>query len=108
MLWSSPFAIGGIIFLLPTKFFLFSDHLRYLYSQKKFKSRHARWVEFINEYSFFLKHRSGVENKVADALSRVLTVLQMMSAQVIGFDRMKDEYSTCPDFGLISQEVRDA
>lgn len=26
---------------------------------------------------------------------------------MIGFDRMKDEYSTCPDFGLIYQEVRD-
>lgn len=81
--------------------------MRYLHSQKKRNSRHARWVEFINEYSFVLKHRSGVENKVADALSRVLTALQMMSAQVIGFDRMKDEYSTCPDFGLIYQEVRD-
>lgn len=77
MLWSSPFAVGGILFLLPKKFFLFSDHLRYLYSQNKFKSRHARWVEFINEYSFFLKHRSGVENKVADALILVGYLLSL-------------------------------
>ena len=31
-----------------------------------------------------------------------------MSAHVIGFDRLKYEYSTCPDFGIIYDEVCDA
>ena len=28
-----------------------------------------------------------------------------MSAHVIGFDRLKDEYLACPDFGVIYDEV---
>ena len=58
-------------YLLPTEFVLFSDHqaLRYLNSQNKLNARYAKWVEFLNEYSFVINHRSGIENKVADALS---------------------------------------
>ena len=49
---------------------LFSDHqaLRYLNSQKKLNARHAKWVEFFNEYSFVINHRAGIENKVAHHL----------------------------------------
>ena len=45
---------------------LFSDHqaLRYLNSQKKLNARHAKWVEFFNEYSFVINHRSGIETKL--------------------------------------------
>ncbi|XP_058009500.1 uncharacterized protein LOC131183210 [Hevea brasiliensis] len=41
----------------------------------------------------------------ADALSHIAFVLHEISAHVIGFERMKDDYNTCPDFGLIFQEV---
>ena len=94
-------------YLLPTEFVLFSDHqaLRYLNSQKKLNARHAKWVEFLNEYSFVINHRSGIENKAADALSRLTVTLHRMSAHVIGFDRLKNEYSACPDFGIIYNEV---
>ena len=94
-------------YLLPTEFVLFSDHqaLRYLNSQKKLNARHAKWVEFLNEYSFVINHRSGIENKAADALSRLTVTLHRMSAHVIGFDRLKNEYSSCPDFGIIYNEV---
>ena len=94
-------------YLLPTEFVLFSDHqaLRYLNSQKKLNARHAKWVEFFNEYSFVINHRSGIENKAADALSRLTVTLHRMSAHVIGFDRLKNEYSACPDFGIIYNEV---
>ena len=94
-------------YLLPTEFVLFSDHqaLRYLNSQKKLNARHAKWVEFLNEYSFVINHRSGIENKAADALSRLTLTLHRMSAHVIGFDRLKNEYTACPDFGIIYNEV---
>ena len=74
--------------MLPTKFVLFSDHqaLRCLNSQKKLNARHPKWVEFLNEYSFVINHRSGIENKAADALSRLTVTLHRMSAHVIGFD----------------------
>ncbi|KAF2304621.1 hypothetical protein GH714_035811 [Hevea brasiliensis] len=72
---------------------------------EKLNEAKQRWVEFLNEYSFVLKYRSGVENKAADALSHIAIVLHEMSANVIGFEKMKDDYDTCPDFGLIFQEV---
>ena len=86
---------------------LFSDDqdLRYLNSQKKLNARHAKWVEFLNEYSFVINHRAGIENKAIDALSRLTVTLQHMSAHANGFDRLKYEYSACPDFGIIYDEV---
>ena len=59
-------------YLLPQEFVLYSDHeaLRFLNSQKKLNPRHGKGVEFIQAYTFVLKHRAGTENRVADALSR--------------------------------------
>lgn len=93
-------------YLLPKEFVLFSDHqsLRYISSQINLSARHARWVEFLQEYTFVLQHRAGVENKAADALSRMVTLLTTMHVQVPGFDRLKDEYALCPDFGEIYRE----
>lgn len=90
-------------YLLPHEFVLFSDHeaLRYLNSQKKLNPRHAKWVEFIQEYTFVLKHKSGVENKVADALSRRTSLLHTMSVEVAGFNNLTEEYLSCPDFGSV-------
>ena len=92
---------------MPTVFVLFSDHqtLRYLNSQKKLNARHAKWVEFLNEYSFVINHCAGIKNKVVDAHCRLTVTLHHMSAHVIRFDRLKDEYSACLDFGIIYDEV---
>ena len=62
-------------------------------------------LNFFNENSFMIDHRAGIENKAIDELSRLTVTLYRMSAHVIGFDRFKDEYSTCPDFGIIYDEV---
>ena len=58
-------------YLLSLEFVIYSDHetLRYLHSQKKLNFRHDSWVEFLQRYSFMVKHRVGVENKAVDALS---------------------------------------
>ena len=96
-------------YLLPHEFVLFSDHeaLRFLNSQKKFNARHAKWVEYIQAYTFILKHHAGTENKVADALSRRALLVNAVSTEVIGFERLKDEYATCPDFSEIFQALRE-
>jgi len=47
------------------------------------------------------KHMSGVRNKVVDAISRRTCLLNQMSAKVVGFDKFKEEYKSCPDFGEI-------
>ena len=63
--------------------------------------RHVKSVEFLQDYSVVLKHRSILENKVVDALSRLATILHSMSNKVVEFELIKDKYSTCPDFGTI-------
>ena len=52
-----------------------------------------------------INHRAGIENKPANALSRLAITLHHMSTHVIGFDRLKDEHSACHDFGIIYDEV---
>jgi len=44
--------------------------LKYLFDQQNLNARQARWLAFLSEYDFKIKHIKGKENKVADALSR--------------------------------------
>ena len=95
-------------YLLPQEFVLYSDHevLKYLNSQKRLNARHIKWMEFLQDYTFVLKYKAGVENKVADTLSRCVMILITMSAEVIGFERLK-KYNSCPYFGKIYVILRD-
>ena len=52
-------------------------------------------------------NKAGVENKVADALSRRVMILVAMNVEVIGFERLREEYDSCPDFGEIYVTLRD-
>ena len=87
-------------YLTPHEFVIYSnyDALRHINSQKKLNARHVPWVEFLQTFSFVLRHKSGVENKVVDALSRRVTLLFVMSTKVIGFEKLQEEYESCPDF----------
>ena len=49
--------------------------LKYLFDQHNLNVRQARWLSFISEYDFEIKHIKGKENKVADALSRHANML---------------------------------
>ena len=55
----------------------------------------------MQDYTYTLKHTSGVENKIADALSRRTCVLTQLNAGVVGFERIKEKYVSCSDFGEI-------
>jgi hypothetical protein len=48
------------------------DHsgLKYLFGQPTLNVRKSRWLEFLSEYDFDIKHIKGKENKVVDALRR--------------------------------------
>ncbi|KAF7801795.1 uncharacterized protein G2W53_040906 [Senna tora] len=78
-------------YLLPQEFVLYFDHqaLKFLQSQRHLNSRHAEWVEFLQEFTFLVKHHFGVENKAVAALSRMITVLNSMSVNIVEFDRDK-------------------
>ncbi|KAK8936663.1 hypothetical protein KSP39_PZI012026 [Platanthera zijinensis] len=87
-------------YLLSKEFVILSDHeaLRFINGQHKISPRHAKWVAFLQGYTFNHKHLKGADNRVADALSRLTLLLTSMEVHVIGFERVKDEYATCPDF----------
>ena len=54
------------------KFLLKTDNMsmKYLFDQLDLNVRQAKWLHFLIEYHFELKHINGKENKVVDALSR--------------------------------------
>ena len=95
-------------YLLPQEFMLYSDHeaLRFLNSQKKLNSHHASWVEFLQPYPYVINHKAGVENKVADTLSRRMSILVAVSNEVTRFERIKNDYESCPDFGEVFKVLK--
>ena len=54
--------------------------LQYLGSQHKLNQRHMKWVEYLQSFTFVIKHKSGVNNQVADALRRRHSLLIEMKA----------------------------
>jgi hypothetical protein len=59
-------------FLMGKRFELRTNHnsLKYLFDQPTLNVRQIRWLEFLCEYDFDIKHIKGKENKVVDALNR--------------------------------------
>ncbi|XP_077223394.1 uncharacterized protein LOC143857005 [Tasmannia lanceolata] len=55
----------------------------------------------IGEYTFVLKHKSGKCNQLADALSKIVALLNSMSVQLEGFDTIRDMYANDEDFDEI-------
>eukprot|EP00253_Pinus_taeda_P033024 PITA_33024 len=56
------------------------------------------WVEYLQSFTFVLKHISGQSNKVADALSRRTLLLQESTMQILGFEHLKELYPTDTEF----------
>lgn len=67
-------------YLLQKEFILYSDHkaLKHINGQHKLNPRHAPWVEELQEYNYVLRHKAGVQNRVADALSRRTLLLNSL------------------------------
>ena len=65
-----------------------------------------KWVEYLQSFTFVIKRKSGVINKVANALSRRCSLLTKMKVEVLGFDEMKELYDTSPDFFEAWRECR--
>jgi hypothetical protein len=54
------------------RFELRTNHngLKYLFDQPTLNARKRRWLEFLSEYDFDIKHIKGKENKMVDALNK--------------------------------------
>ncbi|KAE8697013.1 hypothetical protein F3Y22_tig00110634pilonHSYRG00004 [Hibiscus syriacus] len=68
------------------------------------KRRHAKWVAYLQEFTFTLRHQAGSLNRVADALSRRTLLLTTMNTKVASFESFTDMYAADPSFGRIFQE----
>ena len=60
------------VYLEGQRFELHTDHnaLRYILTSKDPRGRIARWVTFLQQFNYIVKHVKGKENVVPDALSR--------------------------------------
>jgi hypothetical protein len=65
-------------YLIPKEFFIYTDNhaLQFISRQTKLNQRHAKKVEFLENFTFVIKHTSGKANKFVDALSRINFILQ--------------------------------
>jgi hypothetical protein len=59
-------------YLMGRKFELRKDHsgMKYLFEKPTLNDRQTRWLEFLSEYKFDIKHIKGKENKLANAINR--------------------------------------
>jgi hypothetical protein len=87
-------------YLIPKEFILYSDNhaLQFVTQQDKLNQKHAKWVEYMQNFTFVIKHISGTANKVVDALSRKCLLMQEFRVKTLGFDNLKDMYRDDPDF----------
>ena len=85
---------------MPKEFVLYSDNhaLQYIMQQPNLNKKHAKWMEFLQSFTFVLKHINGHSNRVADALSRRSIIIQEKHVQVLGFEYLKNLYETSSDF----------
>lgn len=98
-----------IHYFLPKEFVLYTDHqyLQYLGSQHKLNQRHMKWVEYLQSFTFVIKHKSGVTNQVVDVLSRRCSLLTKMKVIDLGFDEVKDLYDDDdPNFSDMWRECK--
>ncbi|XP_072150841.1 uncharacterized protein [Setaria viridis] len=72
--------------------------LKHIRTQTNLNRRHAKWVEFIESFPYIIKHKSGKENVIADALSRRYTMLSQLDFKIFGLQTVKDQYVDDADF----------
>ena len=80
-----------------------NDHesLKYLKGQDKLNKRHAKWVEFLEQFPYVIKHEKGKSNVVADALSPRYALFTFLETKFIGFEHIKELYEHDSDFSHI-------
>jgi hypothetical protein len=68
-------------YLMGKRFELRTYHnsLKYLFDQPTLNAKQSRWLEFLFEYDFDIKHIKGKKNKLADALNRKVHELHAMT-----------------------------
>ncbi|GJY79709.1 putative nucleotidyltransferase, ribonuclease H [Tanacetum coccineum] len=96
-------------YLFHKEFVLFTDHdsLRHIRTQDKVSHKHGRWLAFLEKFTFMVKHKTGVSNRAAGALSRRSGLLVKMQVDVPGLDVIRDMVTVDPYFSVVLQGVQD-
>jgi hypothetical protein len=87
-------------YLWPKEFVIHSDHetLKHIRGQAKLNKHHAKGVEFIETFTYIIKHKKGKENVIVDALSRRYTLLSQLDHKIFGLESTKELYATDVEF----------
>ncbi|GJS50369.1 putative nucleotidyltransferase, ribonuclease H [Tanacetum coccineum] len=95
-------------YLFHKEFMLFTDHdsLRHIRTQDKVSHKHGRWLVFLEKFTFVVKHKTGVSNRAADALSRRSNLLISMQVDVPGLDVIREQFTMDPYFSNVLQGVQ--
>ncbi|GKF13318.1 putative reverse transcriptase domain-containing protein [Tanacetum coccineum] len=66
--------------------FTYQDSSRHIRTQDNVSHKHGRWLAFLEKFTFMVKHKTGVSNRAADALSMRSGLLVTMQVDVPGLD----------------------
>ena len=82
-------------YLVGSKFKIKTDHnsLKYFLEQKELNERQHKWVNKVQAYDFEIEYVKGKNNTVADALSKRLASLSLMSISTDWRSLLLVEYS---------------
>jgi hypothetical protein len=72
--------------------------LKYLFDQPNLNAIQSRWLEFLCEYDFDIKHIKGKENKVVDALSRRVHELHATSISMYQIDLKRKNFEAAKEY----------
>ena len=85
---------------MPKEFVIHSDHesLKNLKAQGKLNKRHAKWVKFLEQFLYVIRHKKGKNNVTTDALSRRYALLSTLETKFLGFEFIKEFYEHDANF----------
>jgi hypothetical protein len=97
------------LYLWPKEFVIHSKHesLKHIHSHGKLNRRHAKWVEFIESFTYVIKHKKGKENAITDNLSRRYALLTQLDYKIFGLETIKDQYVHGADFKDVLLHYKD-
>jgi hypothetical protein len=79
---------------------LYSDNqaLQFITRKEKLNQRNTKWVGFMNNFTFFIKHIFGNANIIVDALRKICLIVHEFQVNTLAFEHLKDMYCDDIDF----------